>query len=128
MAKQRSRELILIVEDEPDIRQFISRVLELEGHRVLRAEDGEEGLKIARANPITMLLLDLRLPGQDGWAVLGEMKEDPQLWNIPVVILSASVSKEQREKAFSMGAAGYLVKPLSTASLREAVARILRSK
>ena len=128
MVKQRSRELILVVEDEPDIRQFISRVLELGGHRVLRAEDGEEGLKIARGNPITMVLLDLRLPGQDGWAVLGEMKEDPQLWNIPVVILSASISKEQQEKAFSMGAAGYLVKPLSTASLREAVARILRSK
>ena len=126
MVKQRSRELILVVEDEPDIRQFISRVLELEGHRVLRAEDGEEGLKIARANPITMLLLDLRLPGQDGWAVLGEMKEDPQLWNIPVVILSASVGEEQREKAFSMGAAGYLVKPLSTASLRESIARVLK--
>ena len=128
MAKQRSRELILIVEDEPDIRQFISRVLELEGHRVLRAEDGEEGLKIARANPITMLLLDLRMPGQDGWMVLKQMKSSPKLRDIPVIMLTASVGEEQREKAFSMGAAGYLVKPLSAASLKKAVARILRSK
>ena len=128
MGRERRGELILVIEDDVEVRKFLCRVLELEGYRVLQAGGGEEGLKIARANPITMLLLDLRLPGQDGWAVLGEMKEDPQLWNIPVVILSASVSKEQQEKAFSTGAAGYLVKPLSTASLWEAVARILRSK
>lgn len=126
MAKQRSRELILIVEDEPDIRQFISRVLELEGHRVLRAEDGEEGLKIARANPITMLLLDLRMPGQDGWMVLKQMKSSPKLRDIPVIMLTASVGEDQQEKAFSMGAADYLVKPLSAASLKKAVARVLK--
>jgi len=128
LAKQRSRELILIVEDEPDIRQFISRVLELEGHRVLRAEDGEEGLKIARANPITMLLLDLRLPGQDGWMVLKQIKSSPKLRDIPVIMLTASVSEDQQDRARSMGAADYLVKPLSAASLKKAVARILRSK
>jgi chemosensory pili system protein ChpA (sensor histidine kinase/response regulator) len=126
LAKQRSRELILIVEDEPDIRQFISRVLELEGHRVLRAEDGEEGLKIARANPITMLLLDLRMPGQDGWMVLKQMKSSPKLRDIPVIMLTASVGEDQQEKAFSMGAADYLVKPLSAASLKKAVARVLK--
>lgn len=126
MVKQRSRELILIVEDEPDIRQFISRVLELEGHRVLRAEDGEEGLKIARANPITMLLLDLRMPGQDGWMVLKQIKSSPKLRDIPVIMLTASVGEDQQEKAFSMGAADYLVKPLSAASLKKAVARVLK--
>jgi len=126
LAKQRSRELILIVEDEPDIRQFISRVLELEGHRVLRAEDGEEGLKIARANPITMLLLDLRMPGQDGWMVLKQMKSSLKLRDIPVIMLTASVGEDQQEKAFSMGAADYLVKPLSAASLKKAVARVLK--
>ena len=126
MAKQRSRELILVVEDEPDIRQLISRVLELEGHRVLRAEDGEEGLKIARANPITMLLLDLRMPGQDGWMVLKQMKSSPKLRDIPVIMLTASVGEDQQEKAFSMGAADYLVKPLSAASLKKAVARVLK--
>ena len=126
MGRERRGELILVIEDDVEVRKFLCRVLELEGYRVLQAGGGEEGLKVARGNPITMLLLDLRMPEGDGWAVLGEMKEDPQLRDIPVVILSASVGEEQREKAFSMGAAGYLVKPLSTASLRESIARVLK--
>jgi adenylate cyclase len=126
MAKKGNRATILIIEDEDDIRTFASRVLELEGYRVLQAGDGDEGLKLARGNQVAMVLLDLRLPGRDGWAVLSQMKSDPELSSIPVVVFTASAGVPQQSRALAGGAADYLVKPLSATSLRESIARILR--
>src|SRR3972149_2136301 len=58
---------VLVIEDEADIQRFISRVLELEGYKVLLAGDGVIGLDLLRNNPVSLVLLDLRLPGLDGW-------------------------------------------------------------
>jgi len=126
MAKKGNRATILIIEDEDDIRTFASRVLELEGYRVLQAGDGDEGLRLARGNQVAMVLLDLRLPGRDGWAVLIQMKSDPELSPIPVVVFTASAGVPQQSRALAGGAADYLVKPLSATSLRKSIARILR--
>jgi len=126
MAKKGNRATILIIEDEDDIRTFASRVLELEGYRVLQAGDGDEGLRLARGNQVAMVLLDLRLPGRDGWAVLSQMKSDPELSSIPVVVFTASAGVPQQSRALAEGAADYLVKPLSATSLRKSIARILR--
>jgi CheY-like chemotaxis protein len=126
MVKKGSRATILIIEDEDDIRTFASRVLELEGYRVLQAGDGDEGLRLARGNQVAMVLLDLRLPGRDGWAVLSQMKNDPELSSIPVVVFTASAATQQRSQALAGGAADYLVKPLSATSLRKSIARILQ--
>jgi adenylate cyclase len=126
MAKKGNRATILIIEDEDDIRTFASRVLELEGYRVLQAGDGDEGLRLARGNQVAMVLLDLRLPGRDGWAVLSQMKSDPELSSIPVVVFTASAGVPQQSRALAGGAADYLVKPLSATSLRKSIARILR--
>jgi len=124
MAKTR----ILVIEDEADVRHFVSRVLELEGYHVLRAEDGDKGIGIVREDRASLVLLDLRLPGRDGWSVLEEMKGEPALSAIPVVVLTASAEVSKRERALNMGAADYLVKPVSAASLRESVAHILHRK
>jgi len=126
MAKKGSRTTILIIEDEDDIRTFASRVLELEGYRVLQAGDGDEGLRLARGNQVALVLLDLRLPGRDGWAVLSQMKNDPELSPIPVVVFTASAGVPQQSRALAGGAADYLVKPLSATSLRKSIARVLR--
>jgi adenylate cyclase len=128
MVKKGNRATILIIEDEDDIRTFASRVLELEGYRVLQAGDGDEGLRLARGNQVALVLLDLRLPGRDGWAVLSQMKDDPELSSIPVVVFTASAGVPQQSRALAGGAADYLVKPLSATSLREPIARILRQK
>lgn len=115
--------MILIIEDEAEIRRFAQRVLDLEGYRVLQAGDGEEGLKLAKSNPdLCMVLLDMRLPCLDGWAVLSNLKRDPELSSIPVVVFSASAAERHQERALGMGAASYLVKPLDAASLKQAVA------
>ena len=125
MKKRRKKNTVLIIEDEADVRNFASRVLELEGYRVLQTEDGDEGLRLTKKKQVNLVILDLRLPGRDGFSILGEIKSDPRLSAIPVIVFTASAGVSQRDRALSMGAADYLVKPLSAASLKEAVASIL---
>ena len=120
------KKTILIIEDEAEVRNFASRVLELEGYRVLQAENGDIGLRLVRKSRVALVLLDLRLPGRDGWAVLEQLKDDPKLSSIPVVMFTASAALAQRDKALNMGAIDYLVKPLSAARLKEVVAHSLR--
>ncbi len=126
MPRGRKKKTVLIIEDEADVRNFASRVLELEGYRVLRAESGDEGLTLARENEVNLVLLDLRLHGIDGWAVLEQMKIEPALSTIPVIVFTASAGLPHRERALRMGATDYLVKPLSAARLKGAVAHTLR--
>ncbi len=126
MSQGHETKTILIIEDEAEVRNFASRVLELEGYQVLQAEDGDTGLRLVVKNRVSLVLLDLRLPERDGWAVLEEMKGNPELSSIPVIVFTASAGVPQHDRALSMGAADYLVKPLSAARLRKAVARTLQ--
>ncbi len=128
MAKTRETKIVLVIEDEVDVRDFASRVLELEGYRVLQARDNEEGMRLVRGGGVSLVLLDLRLPGHDGWAMLQQMKSEPELSAIPIIVFTASAGVLQRGRALDMGAIDYLIKPLSAARLRKAVARILRQK
>ena len=128
MVRKGETKTVLIIEDEAEVRNFASRVLELEGYHVLQAEDGDEGLRLVRRGGISLVLLDLKLPGDDGWVVLEQLKKEPELSSIAVVVFTASVAEPQRARALAMGAADYLVKPLSAASLRKSVARILHRK
>ena len=116
---------VLVIEDDPAIRKFACRALELEGYRVLQAEDADEGMRLASQESVSLILLDLRLPGRDGWSLLKELKSTAGLADIPVVVCTASVAVSQKERAMRMGAAGYLKKPLGVASLRQEVKRIL---
>ncbi|MFX1265739.1 MAG: response regulator [Promethearchaeota archaeon] len=122
MVKSRKVKTVLIIEDEADIRRFARRLLELENYNVLEAANGNDGLRLIKENHnLSMILLDLRLPGRDGWVVMDEMKKDTKLSKIPIVVFSASAAEWQRKKALSKGAIGYLVKPLDAASLKQAV-------
>ena len=125
MVKKRKIETILIIEDEAEVRNFASRVLELEGYHILRAKDSEMGVMLVKEVPVSLVLLDLRLPEHNGWEVLEQIKSEPELSEIPVVLFTASAGVLQQEKALEMGAIDYLVKPLSAARLRETVARVL---
>jgi DNA-binding response OmpR family regulator len=128
MEKKLKQKTVLIIEDEIDIRSFIARVLELEGYKVIEASDGTTGMLIIRENPISLVLLDLRLPGPDGWSILREIKRNPDLAKIPVVVLTAIAETIQRKKTLRMGASSYLVKPLSARSLSMTIADILQEK
>lgn len=122
MVKSSKIKTVLVIEDEADIRRFACRLLELEDYHVLEAANGDEGLRLIReTRDLSMILLDLRLPGRDGWVVMDEMKKDSKLSKIPVVVFSASAAEWQKKKALSRGAVGYLVKPLDAAVLKQAV-------
>jgi DNA-binding response OmpR family regulator len=95
---------------------------------VLSAGDGPIGLALLRENAISLVLLDLRLPGMDGWTVLREIKSDEALAAIPVIVLTAIAEAIQRKKTLRMGALKYLVKPVSAGILSQTIAEVLRQR
>jgi DNA-binding response OmpR family regulator len=125
MAKKHEAKTVLIIEDEVDIQTFACRVLELEGYRVLKASDGEMGMEIIRENRVDLVLLNLRLPGRDGWSILREMKHDTELSKIPVIVITAIANTLHRRRTLNMGANKYLIKPMSAHSLAKTITSIL---
>jgi len=101
---------ILIIEDDKFLRELIAHKLIKEGYEISEAVDGEEGFKKVKDEKPALVLLDLILPGIDGFEVLGKMKEDPGLSSIPVIILSNLGQKEDVEKGLKLGAFDYLIK------------------
>ncbi len=101
---------ILIVEDDKFLRELITRKVTNEGFNVSEAIDGEEGIKKIKEEKPDMVLLDLILPGIDGFEVLSRMKEDSTLSSIPVIILSNLGQKEDIDKGMKLGAIDYLIK------------------
>ena len=101
---------ILFVEDEPTLQRAVGEILGQEGFEVLSALDGEVGLELIKKEKPDLVLLDLILPKKDGFAVLKEMKEDENLKDIPVIVLTNLEGMGDVEKAMSLGATTYLVK------------------
>jgi DNA-binding response OmpR family regulator len=107
---------ILIVEDDTILRDLISQKLKKADYDIVEAVDGEEGLKKAKEKKPDIILLDLILPGIDGFGVLEQIKKDPTIDKIPVVILSNLGQKEEIEKGMSLGATDFLIKAHFTLS------------
>lgn len=101
---------ILIVEDDKFLRELISQKLAKEGYDITEAVDGEEGAKMAKEVKPDLILLDLILPGIDGFEVLSKIKADPLSSSIPVIILSNLGQKEDIERGFKLGATDYMIK------------------
>lgn len=101
---------ILVVEDDKFLRDLTIRKLLGEGFEVLDAMDGEDGLKKIKEGKPDLVLLDLILPGIDGFEVLSRKKEDSSIASIPVIILSNLGQKEEVEKGLKLGAIDYLIK------------------
>lgn len=101
---------ILIIEDDKFLRELIAKKLVNEGYEISEAVDGEEGVKKVKEEKPDLVLLDLILPGIDGFEVLSKIKEDPALAQIPVIILSNLGQREDIERGLKLGAVDYLVK------------------
>jgi signal transduction histidine kinase/DNA-binding response OmpR family regulator len=106
--------LVLVIDDDPVARDVLRRSLEKAGFGVITASRGDEGLRLARERAPSAITLDVMMPGTDGWAVLSELKGDPQTAQIPVVMVTIM---EDRNLAFSLGAADFLNKPIDRARL-----------
>jgi len=101
---------ILVVEDDKFLRELIVRKLKEENFNISEAIDGEEGIKKIKEERPNLVLLDLILPGIDGFEVLSKMKEDMSLTRTPVIILSNLGQKDDVERGFKLGAVDYLIK------------------
>jgi len=101
---------ILIVEDDKFLRELMVRKLSQENFQITEAVDGEEGVKKIKEVIPDMVLLDLILPGIDGFEVLAKIKEDPTTASVPVIILSNLGQREDVERGMNLGAIDYLVK------------------
>ena len=108
-AQVAGRARILVIDDDPDARELVRRNLAREGFEVRAASNGAAGIELARAWRPDVILLDVMMPGRDGWAVLAELKADSALASIPVIM---STMLENRELSFAMGAADYMRKPI----------------
>lgn len=102
--------IILIVEDDKFLRELMAQKLIREGFKISEAVDGEEGLKKIKEEKPGLILLDLILPGIDGFEVLSKMKEDPESSQTPVIILSNLGQREDVERGLKLGATDYLIK------------------
>lgn len=109
--------LVLLVDDEPNIRETVSFILEMEGFRVVTAEDGEEGLEKIRALKPPVVLLDAMMPRRDGFDVCRTVKADPSLAGVKVVMLTALGQKADQERGQAAGADYYVTKPFDEEEL-----------
>ena len=112
---------VLIVEDEPDIRELLVFHLEREGYQITKARSGVEAVRLAHTAPPDLVLLDLMLPEMDGLEVCRRLRRDPVTQAIPIVMLTARGDEVDRVLGLELGADDYVVKPFSP---RELVARI----
>jgi PAS domain S-box-containing protein len=110
--------LVLLVDDDPQIHHLLGTMLTREGYRVEYAAGGAEAIERARTLRPSVILLDVMMPQMDGWTVLGALKNDPDLAEIPVVIVSLL---DERPLGLSLGAAEFLTKPVDRTQLIETV-------
>lgn len=113
---------ILIIEDDPAFARILADIVRQKGHRLLHAPDGEDGVELARRYHPLGILLDVMLPGMDGWSVIERLKADPATRHIPVHFLSAI---DDSGRSREMGAVGFLTKPVSREAINEAFERLL---
>jgi len=116
--------LILLVDDEPNIRETVSFILEMEGFRVVTASDGEEAITQVRRLQPPVVLLDAMLPRRDGFEVCQTIKTDPALAGTKVVMLTALGQKTDQERAMAAGADYYVTKPFDEEELLALLAKL----
>jgi CheY-like chemotaxis protein len=116
---------VLVIEDEPDLFLVVRLTLGVAGFRVVGASTGEEALERLQVDVPDVILLDLMLPGIDGWAVIDGLRALGHFPGVPVVVTSAHASSSAEQHALEIGCAAYLTKPYSPEVLREMVVDIV---
>lgn len=109
----RKKKLIFIVEDEFFLAESIQQRLENMGFTAIIAENGQEAMDLLQSSPCDLIIMDLMMPVMDGWEATQKVKGDDRLKKIPVIVLSARGTEEDKKKAKQLGADEYLIKPFS---------------
>lgn len=116
---------VLIADDEASLRLLMRASLSAEGYRIIEAVDGVEAETLARRERPDLVLLDVGMPGRDGYTVCRALKSDPETAGIVVVMLTARAQQGDREQGILVGADAYLTKPFSPNDLLSTVQRML---
>ena len=119
---------ILIVEDDPMIRDVLSRLLVIEGHQVITANDGVQGVQRARTNRPDLIIMDMGLPLLNGWQATHRIRSMPATQRIPIIALTAYAMKEDRTRCLSVGCDEYEPKPVDFPRLAAKMHSLLSSK
>lgn len=123
-----ARETLVVVEDDEDIRELVRYNLAKEGYRVLEYSRGEDALRQMEQSGVACILLDLMLPGMDGFEVARAVRSNPQLKNTPIVMLTAKGEDSDVVAGLELGADDYIVKPFSPRVLVARVRAVLRRR
>jgi DNA-binding response OmpR family regulator len=117
---------VLVIDDEAPIRLLCRVNLEAEGMEVLEAADGPSGLETARAETPDVVLLDVMMPGLDGWRVAEELLDDDRTASIPIVFLTARAELRDRARGIDLGGVDYVTKPFNPVELAPLVRELLQ--
>lgn len=116
---------VLVIDDDPLVRAILEHKLAAKGYRVASAADGAAGLGLARAAPPDLIVLDMMMPMRSGREVLQDLRADPVLKDVPVVMLTARSGEGDVVDALELGASDYIAKPFSPEELVARVGRLL---
>ena len=121
-----SKQTILVVDDEQDLLDLIEYNLRQEGYNVLKAENGKDGIQMAKEHMPDLVLLDIMMPHMDGIEVCDRMREDPTLTHIPIIFLTARSDEKTEIEGLNKGADDFITKPISTTKLVSRIKAVLR--
>ncbi len=123
---------VLVVDDDPFIRHIVQAMLEAEGCTVLLAENGADGLAVLKHEtsraPFTLMVLDVMMPKMTGLEMLAELRKDPELNDLPVLMLTAEGKPEDVARGYAAGASFYMTKPFDRDQLLEGIHAALQSR
>ncbi|MBS3939488.1 MAG: response regulator [Actinobacteria bacterium] len=115
---------VLAVDDDPTILRLLQVNLEMEGHDVLTAENGQSALEVIRAERPQVVLLDVMMPEMDGFQVCEAVRADPDIADTPIVFVSARAQQADLDRGYASGADGYITKPFDPLDLIETIERL----
>ncbi len=116
---------ILVVEDNPAFQRLLTLALTEAGYDVIVANDGAEGLQKARQHRPQLMILDIMLPGMDGYEVCRYVRSDPQIAHLPILMLTAKAGPRDEQEGFQAGADDYLTKPVNLSELMQRIQSLL---
>ncbi len=125
MALEIKKSTILYVEDNPDNRSLIRRVLEAEGYAVVEAVNATQALEKLEREKIELVLMDINMPDMDGYTLTARIKSIEKFSKIPIVAVTANVMRGDREKSLGAGCDGYIQKPIDIDTLSQQIERFL---
>lgn len=116
---------ILIVDDSASMRQMVTHTLSEAGHQVTEAVDGEDALAKAKAGGFSAVITDVNMPKMDGITLVGQLREQPALKGVPILLLTTESAPEKKQEGKRAGATGWLVKPFDPEQLLNTLSKVL---